>query len=215
MLSIKVRKKLTSDAKNSSTGKTIQTLINSYYYFEKQCDEVMDQLEQRKNEIFARVDREVLYRNSGLHPEECPPFDAPTPAALVKTSLLPAEVGKEEFCSRVQLAQKFCIPYRIMKGSRLINGATDAELTELEDLEVRIQLYQYQLREIENEILQKIPEDADNALLKLKFISALLIDGFHMDIDYFAYLVKECSEQCQNDLRSIRHAYKEHEKHLR
>lgn len=194
-----------------SNNNSIQTMVNNYRYFERQCDAATDQLEQRAKEIVRRVEGDMIVCNSGLVAGDCNRLDAPPPASLADVQFARGTKNKDEFSYRAQLARKYCIPYRVMSGTNFIEGATEHELQELEEMEVQISLLQFQLQQTESGILETVPTDADDALAKLKFISALLIDGCHIEVDHFAYVVKEASEQCERDLQSILETYKKHE----
>ncbi|WP_101067645.1 hypothetical protein [Roseovarius salinarum] len=202
----------TSETGIASPGQdSIQTLIGLYYDTEKRCDEATDELERKAKEIIARVDGHAADGRFGPASDGAR-RSGTTPASDIDETNVFMEVSdKEAFSYRAQLARKYCIPYRVMSGTNFIEGVTDEDLETLENLEIRIQLLQYQLQQTEHFILDSVPEDTDNALAKLKFISALLLDGCHLDTDHFAYHVKECVDQCEGQMRDMLDTYRKHE----
>lgn len=193
---------------------SIKSLVNSFWYYEKQCDAATEELESKAKSIVRRVERNLVDTSSGVVPNDLARLDAPHDEAIANIEMPTSHIDKAQFKRRAELARKFCVPYRIMAGTQFIQGATEAELQELEELEVTIQLLQFQMHTVETEILDAVPDQAEDAIAKLKFVSCLLIDGCHLEVDSFAYMVKEAIETVDRNLSSILQTYRKHEREL-
>ena len=182
---------------------SIQAQIEIFKRFEQQCDEATEELEA--------LAKDVTYRVSQAESAEDKTSEVDLDNEFFfgwKADITPTEVDQKSFRRRAELARKFCVPYRVSAGFNFVEGAMEAELEELETLDLRIRLLQYQMDQTEAEIIEMVPTSAAEAIAKLKFVSGLLINGCHLDVDHFAFIVQEAANQCSKDLSRLQHTMK-------
>lgn len=179
---------------------SLRAKIEVFKQFEDQCEEATEALEQFAKDVTNRVMAASSSKDEVIDSDDVIlDDDSPDPVSHA--------CDTKSFKRRVELARKFCVPYQTTSGFQFVEGATESELEELELLDVRIRLLQYQMDQTESEILECVPTNAHDALAKLSFVSSLLINGCHLDVDHFAYIVKEATDQCSRDLAlmQVRH----------
>jgi hypothetical protein len=76
---------------------------------------------------------------------------------------------------------------------RFVAKACRLDVADMEFLDRQISLCRDQMAALETAILDRAPVSGREAVAKLKFMSALMLDGGDIATDYFAYLVEECA----------------------
>lgn len=214
----KARKKtLTSaiDQALAPSGESIIELTREYWHFERA-------LEDATNDLEALARRVAHDAEKALRETEQQEFEPERKLTAQKVTYASDEVDRKSFLGqpdyvdsavgrrRASIVRRFCLPAAVLSPKLKLEPSLDAQLEELEEHEAKISLLRYHLQVLEQRILELRPPDADNALKKLKFISALVIDGKEFDMDYFAYLIQECAETCEEVLGEILKTYREH-----
>lgn len=191
-------------------------LTHQYWHFVQALDEATKELEEmaqrltRQADLSARKDDEQIVKAEELTQavrqavavtED--PANRQPPQEHHYTS---AEAGRH----RASLVRRFKLPASLLSKKMECDPSIDSQLERLEEQDMKISLFQYHLEVLERRILEIQPQDSDNALKKMKFIASLIIDGHDLDVDYFAYLIQECAEACEEQLEQIFQVYREH-----
>ena len=109
-----------------------------------------------------------------------------------------------EFRSAVDLAQK-CIRNALpLTARRFIENLDRPEGAEVELLDAKITRLQAEMRMLETQILQDLPQSLEDVSAKLKFVVSLMLDGQQIETEYFAFLVEECAQVLDMNIRHLR-----------
>ena len=182
-----------SDSLDSITQETssVTTLVKRYCYLEKRYHQATEELKVTASLVVERVEAD--------HPGD-ETFDD-IDKLYGASEVLRESQKLEEFRCRSNLARRFCVPYRVVAGSRFVNGVSGAELKKMNSIEMQIQLIRYKLEKLEHLILDTPPRSVQDALAKLRFTSDLLIEGVPIDIDHYAYLINEAVDVCEGYMK--------------
>lgn len=162
--------KLPSSMETAST-QTVSALVAHYDEVESVCEKAIGLQEQLARRFYA----------------------ARTEDLCTGESLPIGEIAFGEFRRMHDLAQKV-VPEGLPNASRrFMMQARSPDLVEIEDLEESIRLCRCRMGILEHDILNLTPASAQDAAVKLKFMSSLMLDGGNLDVDFFAYLVEECA----------------------
>lgn len=199
---------------------TVIELIKQYRYIEQSVKIATDELEEKARQL---ADRKRLATIS----YDCEAGYCLAESKVEKNSLIQEKSVSE---SRAVVVRKYrldlpSVRYRVDLARRLrlppnifarpvenvvTAGTSDADLKELEELDARVSLWRYNLRSLEERILDLTPSDVDNAMQKIKFLTELIMNSDDLDIDYFAYLIEECVEVCDGELDEMLKTYRKH-----
>lgn len=130
---------------------------------------------------------------------------SPTTQAEFRTPGLPYA----EFRKAAEVANKVIEKQMPMATKRFMSQAGRYEIDQIEQLEVNITILRQHMRNVELQIMSYTPRSSMDVVLKLKFLTALMLDGGEVETDYFAYLIEECAEVLENDatLMNAAHEY--------
>ncbi|WP_273522925.1 hypothetical protein [Rhodosalinus sediminis] len=204
---------------------SIIELTRQYWHFVQALDEATKELEEmaqrltRQADLSARKANEQTaeaeeltqaVRQAVAAPEDNGHYQPPEDDANRRPPDEPHYTSAEAGRRRASLVRRFKLPASLLSKKMECDPSVDSQLERLEEQDVKISLFQYHLEVLERRILETQPQDSDNALKKMKFIASLIIDGHDLDVDYFAYLIQECAEACEEQLEQIFQVYREH-----
>jgi hypothetical protein len=156
---------------DAATGQTVSALVAQYDEVEGVCEKAIGLQEQLARTIYAQRTEDLC-----------------TGATLPISA-----VAFGEFRHMHDLARRV-VPEGLPNASRrFVMKARSPGLVEIEDLEETIRLARCRMGILEQDILNLTPASAQDAAVKLKFMSSLMLDGGNLDVDFFAYLVEECA----------------------
>jgi hypothetical protein len=121
-----------------------------------------------------------------------------------RTSIIATDLPFSEYRRIAALANTRVGPQMPMATMRFISQAGRSEIDVIEDLEAEITELRRLMTEVEALILENVPRSAEDATSKLKFMTGLMLDGGEIEFDYFAYIVAECAEVIDIELRVSR-----------
>ena len=162
-------------------------LIEHFEVVEKLCETAITHQDEIGREIFrSGIDAQI----SNMCNE---PQDQDGAACFKYGEKTFSSMSFSDFKNLNRLARDIA-PGRLPNAMRrtVVYGNRSA-FSQLEVLERQIEGYQFEMRELEQKILDEPPCSPAEAIAKLKFISSLILDGAEIDIDYFAYTVEECA----------------------
>jgi len=176
---------------------SIWELLSQYRYIEKQCDKQIDDAQKKTDHIVNTA--EVQTKSAGQLWSKTKISINGDDGNAEGTILCPDPVAqhKPNYIRRMKLARKFCDPQQVFGGDSLMSGASEDDLQTLEEADTVIQMYKYQLSELESQILEVLPRSKAEISAKLKFISCLFIEKSNLDVDVFAGIVREAAEQLE------------------
>lgn len=195
---------------------SIIELTHQYWHFVQAIEEATRDLEGLAQQLTQQADQQARKKNeqkvnqeksSSTGQENAAASDGcGTRETFDDDHYTNAETGRR----RASLVRRFKLPASLLSIKLKCEPSVDSQLERLEEHDVKISLLQYHLEMLERRILETRPQDSDNALKKMKFIASLIIDGHDLDVDYFAYLIQECAEVCEEQLEQIFQVYCEH-----
>lgn len=106
----------------------------------------------------------------------------------------PPPLSLQVFRERRSLAADALKPGMALFARRFVSRLDERAAAALQEIERRSQELHGQMAVAEEEILSRRPANPAEAIAKLHFIAACLIDSQELEQDYFAYLVGECAE---------------------
>ncbi|WP_371060479.1 hypothetical protein [Rhodosalinus sp. 5P4] len=195
-------------------------LINQYRFFERTIEVATEEIEAKARDFACRRKPEpdiYEYEVGNLlieAKEETNPLLPECRGSKNQgVSIRKYNVDLSTARRRAELARRFRLPLNVF--SRPLHAArtaptVDPEVEELEDLDAKLSLWRYHLRSLEHQILELAPADIDSAMQKMKFVTELIIKGDELDVDYFAYLIQECVDVCDENLAEILKNYRKH-----
>ncbi len=175
----------------ASEGAPVGELLARYWRLEKTAAEIQDEIDQTVQSVMRRIGEDIARAENGDELVEGTVADDSWPKMPLVT---PKIRTRSEFQRRAAVARHFRLPQKVLTGSNFVEGVRPDELDRLEALDLELAVTKMQLAGVEWEITERVPESKDEAVAKLRFISALLIDNGEIEVDHFAYLVRECAD---------------------
>lgn len=175
---------------NPDTNRTRGTISGAIAYFdsiEEQCDKLI----QEQDDLIRQVTRRLPGRSDDWPSEDT---HQPLSGTMAPAAAKPTDLPFEEFRQVADLANKVVPRQMPMATNRFMRQASRDEIDRIEQLEVAIDCQRELMRSIEEQILNFTPQTAEEVVIKLKFVSTLMLDGGEIETDFFAYLVEESAE---------------------
>jgi len=186
------RRQIAGIVRGTGASRSISDLIRDFEVLERHCNDALTRQERLSRAIFAG---RTLPRIS----EEA--FDS-APQATDAGKMTGRPFG--EFRGAVELAQK-CIRNALpLTTRRFIENLDRPEGCEIENLGAEIARLQSEMRLLETQILQCLPQCLEDVSAKLKFVVSLMLDSHEIETDYFAFLVEECAEVMDGSIGHLR-----------
>jgi hypothetical protein len=159
--------------------------MENYNKTSRRLSDVMTERDTTINDIKARL----------LNADPKLPWFNPLPALREspKVGVVPFPTN-HSVASRASVARLLCPDGIAKQISVLAHGLDNTEIQRVFDLSSQVNTLKAKLSSFEVEILETVPEDAAAAIEKLSFISNLMMDHHDFEVDYFAYLIEECSK---------------------
>lgn len=173
--------------------KVIEKLIQEYEALERACDAMI----ARQEELARALYRVLPDGSQKVAVEAGDTFPGPeqrefqSPGCALGSAF--ASIGPAEFQKRAALGRSALPNNTVLGLKRFVLTATPDVLAEIDACEEQIQAAQLKMHEISNQILDESPVGTSDAVAKLRFISALLIDGAEMEYDYCGFEIEECA----------------------
>jgi len=176
----------------------LRKAIQYFSEIESRCDDAIQEQDNLIRQITRRLPEDAI---------EAPGVDEYIPLTIskdVRTSLKGSDLPFDEFREVALLANKVIKNQMPMATKRFMSQAGRQEVDRIEDLEVDISSLRQQMRDVELQILNHTPRTAEEVARKLKFMTALMLDGGEIEVDFFAYLVEEAADVLEGDLDFFR-----------
>jgi len=178
-----------------SSTPSIAELIKQYDYVEKMCEDAIEEQEKIARRFYA-----TQHTGPSL---ESDPVEVKSGDMRSRASMSISDIAFKDFQQLHRLAQAV-VPKGLPNANRrFIMNACSPAFVEIEDLEEMIKLNRYRRSIIEQDILDQAPTSTAEAVIKLKFMSSLMLDGGSLEVDFFAYLVEECAFVIANEMRHL------------
>ncbi|MGQ0563816.1 MAG: hypothetical protein ACT4OK_01925 [Gemmobacter sp.] len=165
----------------------LDRVIEYFAEIETNCDDLIQEQDWLIREVTHRVSKASGASLSGetLHPIST----NQNAGSMVSASNLPFE----QYRQVAGLANRVIENQMPMATQQFIQQAGKEDVARIEELEDEIGILRQRMRDVEHQILDYTPETPEHVVLKLRFMSLLMIDGGEIDVDFFAYLVEECA----------------------
>lgn len=179
----------------------VQTLLDfnkAIQYFaeiEDRCDTAI----QSQDELIRKVSRRMhgTVDTTGAA-DDVQPLST---QEAYRTTITATDLPFSEYRKIAALANSRVGPQMPMATLRFISQAGRSEIDMIEDLEAEVTELRRLMTEVEGLILENVPRSAQDATAKLTFMTGLMLDGGEIEFDYFAYIVAECAEVIDIELR--------------
>jgi hypothetical protein len=186
------RRQIAGIVRGTGATQSMSDMIRMFEALETQCDEALTRQERLSRAVFAGRTLPRLSEDAA----------ATAPHAPDAGRMTGRPFG--EFRGAVELAQK-CIRNALpLTTRRFIENLDRPEGSEIESLEAEITRLQSEMRILEIQILQYLPQCLEDISAKLKFVVSLMLDGQEIETEYFAFLVEECAEVMDGSIGHLR-----------
>ena len=186
------RRQIAGLVRGTGATQSISDLIRALEALEKQCDDALTRQDRLSRAVFAGL---TLRRMSEVTAETAP--HAPDSGRMTGRPF-------GEFRGAVEIARK-CIRNALpLTTRRFIENLDRPEGSEIGILEAEIARLQSEMRVLETQILQYLPQCLEDVSAKLKFVVSLMLDSQEIETDYFAFLVDECAEVRDGSISHLR-----------
>lgn len=172
--------------------------ISYFAEIEDRCDQVI----QKQDELIRLVSRRMrgTVDTTGEADTKLPM----SPQDGNRTTINATDLPFSEYRKIAAMANTRVGPQMPMATMRFISQAGRSEIDMIEDLEAEVIELRRLMTEIEALVLENVPRSAEDATAKLTFMTGLMLDGGEIEFDYFAYIVAECAEVIDVELRISR-----------
>jgi hypothetical protein len=186
------RRQIAGLVRGTGATQSISDLIRAFEALEKQFDDALTRQDRLSRAVFTDL---TLRRMSEDTAETAP-------HAAGSGRMTGRPFG--EFRGAVEIARK-CIRNALpLTTRRFIENLDRPEGSEIGILEAEIARLQSEMRVLETQILQYLPQCLEDVSAKLKFVVSLMLDSQEIDTDYFAFLVEECAEVMDSSISHLR-----------
>ena len=188
------KKQKAVEAKALSDRMNLSRAIEHFTSIEDKCDAAIQEQDDLLRQITRRIPEDWVSTTDKSN--YMPLIAFPFSQSDVKASDLPFQ----EYRQVAELANKVMGKQMPMATNRFMNQAKRHEIDQIEQLEADIEHLREMMRNVETQILDYTPCTAEEVAVKLKFVTALMLDGGEIEIDFFVYLVEECADILQDAL---------------
>ena len=183
------RRQIAGIVRGTGATQSISDLIRMFEALEKQCDDALTRQERLSRAVFAGLTLQRMSEDAAA--------TGPDSGRMTGRPF-------GEFRGAVELAQK-CIRNALpLTTRRFIENLDRPGGAEIEILEAEVTRLQSEMRMLETQILQYLPQCLEDVSAKLKFVVSLMLDGQEIETDYFAFLVEECAEVMDGSIGHLR-----------
>ena len=170
-------------------------LMKSFQELEFRCADMIARQEQLGNLIVNRY-----------HEVWDSAFDAEDEDLSAKASSRMSPTDKKlpfaDYRAMVNINHQWMRPELPLSAKRFLEKVQSGERQEMLDLDIEINVVKIQMQSIETEILEFTPDTTRDAVLKLRFITALLLTNDEVERSFVAYLVEDCIDAIECSLRT-------------
>lgn len=161
--------------------------IEYFTLLEETCDTAI----QEQDDLIRQITRRIPEGSaSDTDKDSCVPLIS---VAAPRSDLNASDLPYEDYRQVAELANKVIAKQMPMATKRFMSQAGRHEIDQIEDLEAEIEHLRQMMRNVEMQILNQTPWTVEEVVAKLKFVTALMLDGGEVEIDFFVYLVEECA----------------------
>ena len=183
------RRQIAGIVRGTGATQSISDMIRMFEALEKQCDDALTRQERLSRAVFAGLTLQRMSEDAAA--------TGPDSGRMTGRPF-------GEFRGAVELAQK-CIRNALpLTTRRFIENLDRPGGAEIEILEAEVTRLQSEMRMLETQILQYLPQCLEDVSAKLKFVVSLMLDGQEIETDYFAFLVEECAEVMDGSIGHLR-----------
>jgi hypothetical protein len=183
------RRHIAGIVRGTGATQSISDMIRMFEALEKQCDDALTRQERLSRAVFAGLTLQRMSEDAAA--------TGPDSGRMTGRPF-------GEFRGAVELAQK-CIRNALpLTTRRFIENLDRPGGAEIEILEAEVTRLQSEMRMLETQILQYLPQCLEDVSAKLKFVVSLMLDGQEIETDYFAFLVEECAEVMDGSIGHLR-----------
>lgn len=177
----------------------VRDLVLAYDMLERRCDALIERQEAISRAMFRGTDRPSAEPAANAFPDYL--GDAAGGSVLTASGQIKpraqikfSDITPEDFRKLAEAARKNIHRGSPMGKKRYILNACSLELSEIDEIEIEIMVFQMNMKEIEGLEMDHVPTSVNEVIAKMRFIVGLMLDGMEFDGDYFAYHIEECAD---------------------